>query len=106
MTPGMRHAAARPSWTCETCGRPWPCAAGWRELTTRYELTAPELRGFLSFALVNAIDDYRAHGIARPGAVGERILGLFAAAALEAQRSAWNAPTCQMRVVGYDAPLR
>lgn len=31
--PLLQHPAARPSWECATCGRPWPCPPARAEIS-------------------------------------------------------------------------
>ena len=33
MTKGNGHQPERPSWNCDTCGKPWPCAPAREHLT-------------------------------------------------------------------------
>lgn len=67
----LGHVPRRPSWTCQFCGRQWPCPPAKAKLTREYEGAGTQLLiylgGHLAGALVE-IDD-------APAAVYQRIVG-------------------------------
>jgi hypothetical protein len=49
------HPAARPSWDCAACGRPWPCDPAREQLAAEFSGTYLTL--FLSVDMVDAARD-------------------------------------------------
>ncbi len=63
------HAAARPSWDCARCGKPWPCDPAREELVQ--EFTGTYLVLFMSVDMVDAARD---NPTLRPAELHERFL--------------------------------
>lgn len=51
------HIAARPSWDCAACGRPWPCADARDDLRRQYAGSPTALSVYLASAMHDAIGD-------------------------------------------------
>lgn len=83
MHPGLVHLPDRPAWTCQACGAPWLCREARLELLDVYDFAAPELRNLLDFAMVRAVDDFRAYGMPRPAEIGVRLFGWLAEVVVE-----------------------
>jgi len=61
------HMPVRPSWSCQECGRPWPCPTKKSDLAAEYRGARSALRIYLALFLVDAIDDFgQQHGGAVP----------------------------------------
>jgi hypothetical protein len=58
LVPRTLHLPERPSWDCEACGKPWPCAVAKTELMEQYGRWDLSLSLLLGLYLVDAIDDY------------------------------------------------
>lgn len=56
--PDLDHTAARPSWDCRVCGRPWPCEPARERLLG--ELGATQLRMYTWMMLEAAAGDLQA----------------------------------------------
>ena len=52
-----------------------------------YDVDAPELRALLSFAMVQAVNDYRCYAAPRPTVIGERLFAWFADAVTQSVAS-------------------
>jgi hypothetical protein len=64
----ISHPPTRPSWTCATCGDPWPCGPRRAELLAEYA-TAPAALGVLMYGyFCDAMQDlprWNEHGVYR-----------------------------------------
>jgi hypothetical protein len=54
------HGPVQPSWDCESCGQPWPCAVAKVQLLDHYRAFPSILRIYLSEELHSAIVDMAA----------------------------------------------
>ncbi|BFU47461.1 hypothetical protein KRMM14A1004_56980 [Krasilnikovia sp. MM14-A1004] len=52
------HLPARPGWSCEDCGQPWPCGSKRVALSAEYHGERVSLLIYLAFHLADAIDDF------------------------------------------------
>jgi hypothetical protein len=52
---GGEHVAARPSWDCGRCGKPWPCDLAREQFAA--EMTRTELAVMMSVDMVEAARD-------------------------------------------------
>src|SRR5690349_9174237 len=51
------HLAHRPSWTCQHCGRPWPCPAGKGDFAVEFARRPVLLIYYMSACLVEFTAD-------------------------------------------------
>ena len=68
------HLGARPSWDCQACTQPWPCAHAKNELLTEFRLYPSSLAIYMSSYMHDAMNDLTAHGAAPPPDLYERFL--------------------------------
>ncbi len=61
-----RHVPTRPSWTCASDGRPWPCAAARVHLRSQYAGDAVGLSMYMSQQLMTAAVDLADGGAPPP----------------------------------------
>lgn len=69
-----RHAAARPSWDCAVCERPWPCADAKVDLGEQYARFRTGLLLHLASLLGDAAADLTRPGGTPPADLYERFL--------------------------------
>ncbi|RZT80663.1 hypothetical protein EV382_3921 [Micromonospora violae] len=67
-----KHGPILPLWLCETCGRPWPCAARRLELLSDYAASPISLALHMGACLTSAKTDM---SWAPPDALQRRFLG-------------------------------
>ena len=60
------HAAQRPSWDCEACLQPWPCANAKELLLNEFIGYPSVLTIYMSAQLCEAVLDLTAHGAEAP----------------------------------------
>ena len=60
------HAAQRPSWDCEACLQPWPCANAKELLLNEFSGYPSVLTIYMSAQLCEAVLDLTAHGAEAP----------------------------------------
>jgi hypothetical protein len=58
VTDAHMHLPARPEWTCQDCGQPWPCVTKKTALIAEHRGGQTSLMIHLAFYLVDAIDDF------------------------------------------------
>ncbi len=68
------HLAARPSWDCARCGRPWPCASAKVDLAAEYTGRPTGLVLYLAACLGEATEAL-VPGSATHAVLHERFLG-------------------------------
>ena len=68
------HAGARPSWDCEACGEPWPCANAKDRLIAEFRGFPSVLTVYMSAQMCEAMLDLTAHGTEAPADLYERFL--------------------------------
>jgi hypothetical protein len=68
------HTPIRPSWTCRSCGHPWPCIAANAELTAAHSQVGDQdaLARHLAWLAIQAAADL---GIPSPAALYHRFVG-------------------------------
>ncbi|MEV0903102.1 hypothetical protein [Actinoplanes sp. NPDC049802] len=69
------HRAARPSWDCEDCAKPWPCPDRQAMLRAERPFDRLALLMFLSEVMADAIDDFHRHGMGTVPDLYDRFLG-------------------------------
>src|SRR4051794_9273688 len=73
LIPRTVHDAARPSWDCLVCEKPWPCTNAKVDLVEQYSRKPMMLWLFMSSCMAEAIDDLRQSG-GNPAGLYERFL--------------------------------
>ncbi len=77
LVPRTEHIAARPSWNCMICARPWPCLTAKKALREQY-VWPTGLGLFMASCLYEAIESYSATRQPVPTDLYERFLGWIA----------------------------
>ncbi|BAL91351.1 hypothetical protein AMIS_61310 [Actinoplanes missouriensis 431] len=67
------HFYLRPSWSCQGCGEPWPCARARADLMAQYRPERISLAIYLGAVLADALHD--GLGTSCPEALYHRMLG-------------------------------
>lgn len=71
----LPHVAARPGWTCQSCGQDWPCAPVRKEMVEEFTVdgtTRTNLMTFLAYQMALASDDLP---VGAAGNIYDRFLG-------------------------------
>jgi hypothetical protein len=68
------HVGERPSWDCEACARPWPCADAKERLLIEFRGFPSVLTIYMSAQMCEAMLDLTAHGIDPPTDLYDRFL--------------------------------
>jgi hypothetical protein len=77
------HAGDRPSWDCEACAQPWPCANAKTTLLQEFRGFPSVLAVYMSAQMCEAILDLTAHGTEPPNDLYERFLSWIQLASTE-----------------------
>lgn len=84
------HATQRPSWDCEACLQPWPCANAKELLLEEFSGYPSVLAIYMSAQLCEAMLDLTAHGSDAPPDLFDRFMSWVHLAS--ADRRARNIP--------------
>jgi hypothetical protein len=68
------HTGQRPSWDCEACGQPWPCANAKDVLLTEFRGYPSVLAIYMSAQMCEAVVDLTAHGTEPPADLFDRFM--------------------------------
>ncbi len=71
---GPIHSGERPTWDCESCGQPWPCANAKEQLLQEFHGYPSVLAVYMSAQMCEAVLDLTAHGAEPPADLYERFL--------------------------------
>jgi len=55
----MQHTGGRPSWDCQVCRQPWPCANAKTGLLAEYQGSPSGLALFMASCMYEVIESYR-----------------------------------------------
>jgi hypothetical protein len=72
--PEARHLGSRPTWDCQACAQPWPCAHAKEELLSEFQRHPSSLTIYMSAYMCEAMNDLTAHGEPPPPDLWERFL--------------------------------
>jgi hypothetical protein len=71
---GPSHSGERPTWDCDACTQPWPCANAKDELLQEFHGYPSVLAVYMSAQMCEAVLDLTAHGAEPPADLYERFL--------------------------------
>lgn len=74
------HTGERPSWDCEACTQPWPCANAKNWLINEFSGLPSVLTIYMSALMCEAMADLTAHGGGLPPDLHDRFLSWISVA--------------------------
>lgn len=88
---GQGHSGERPTWDCDACTQPWPCANAKVHLLREFHGYPSVLAVYMSAQMCEAAIDLTAHGAEPPADLYERFLSWIHFASVQ-QRSVNEIP--------------
>jgi hypothetical protein len=74
MVESAEHLYRRPSWQCQVCGQPWPCAGARGRMLDEFRMFPTVLAIYLASQLYDALGDIQSRGQPVPPDLYERFV--------------------------------